>query len=268
MAFGKKTTSIKKEILVVANWKMNPTAIGDAKRLFLEVKKAARHTKVPAVIAAPFPYIAELRKLTHNTHVSLGAQDAHFERSGTYTGEVSPLMLKSLGVSHVIVGHSERRAGGETDETISKKVTATLKAGMTPILCIGETKRDSAGQYLGVVEKQLRAALKPIAKTQIKNVVLAYEPVWAISKGDGKGKTATPADAYEMKLFIQKLLTDRYDRKTAESTHIIYGGSVNPKNAEELLEEGMVDGFLVGGASLKPKEFTAVLAAVHNHGTH
>lgn len=260
---GKK--EIKKETLVIGNWKMNPTTIGDAKRLFIEIKKSARQHKTRAVVALPFPFIADLRKLVTGHFVEVAAQDTHFERSGTHTGEVSPLMLKSLGVTHVIVGHSERRAAGETDEVVAKKIIAVLKAGMTPVLCVGEERRDNSGKYLGVVERQLRQALEGVSRSQFGKVVIAYEPVWAISKGDGKGKTATPQDALEMKLFIQKFLTDKYSRPTAEKTHIIYGGSVNAKNADALLREGEVDGYLIGGASLKAKEFAAILKTVHEH---
>lgn len=248
---------------IIANWKMNPTTIGDAKRLFLLTKRLARAKKTPVIVALPHPFIADLRKLVNGMYVSVGAQDAYFERSGTHTGEVSPLMLKSLGVTHVIVGHSERRAAGETDEIIAKKVLAVLKAGMTPILCVGERKRDTSGHYLGDVEVALRKALTGLSRAQVVKVIIAYEPVWAISKGDGKGKTATPQDAHEMKLFIQKFLSDRFGRKAAEATPIIYGGSVNAKNAEALVEEGMVDGFLIGGASLKPKELEGILKAAH-----
>lgn len=250
---------------MIGNWKMNPTTIGDAKRLFVDIKKIARQHKTRVTIALPFPYIADLRKLVTGQFVSIGAQDAHFARSGTYTGEVSPLMLKSLGVSHVIVGHSERRASGETNEIVAKKLAAVLKAGMTPVLCVGEEKRDSSGKYLGVIEQQLRTAFTGVSQNQMTKVVIAYEPVWAISTGDGKGKTATPHDALEMKLFIQKFLTDKYTRKIAEKACIIYGGSVNAKNAKELLEEGQVDGFLPGGASLKPKELASILKTVHEH---
>jgi len=250
--------------LVIGNWKMNPESKDEAKTLFREIQKHAEKIKTPAIIAVPAPYLGVLAEKA-SAYVTLGAQNVHSKRSGTYTGEISAPMLKSLGVTHVIVGHSERRAMGEADEDIAEKVKIVLQHAMTPVFCVGEHERDANGSYLGVVESQLRGGLARTFKKHIPNVVITYEPVWAISAGDGKGKTASPADAHEMKLFIQKILSDTYGRKTATATKIIYGGSVNASNAESLLVEGMVDGFLPGGASLKPKEFRSILETVHAH---
>lgn len=247
--------------LIVGNWKMNPLTVGKAKELFIDIRKeSSRRTNVETVIAAPGVYLAELRKLTTGVNTKLGAQDVFWEKEGTYTGEVSVPMLESLGVSHVIIGHSERRALGERDEEVAKKVMAALKGGMTTIVCVGESDRDSQGKYLSVVEDQLRSACAGVPKAALKNLVVAYEPVWAISAGNGKGKTATPADVHEMTIFIRRILTSIHERAAADRVRILYGGSVNEENAALLFQDGMVDGFLVGGVSLKPKAFAQILS--------
>lgn len=244
--------------LVVANWKMNPQSASLANRIATDVRKGVlRTTGVEVVIAPPAIFIAELAKGNGKT-VMLGAQNVHFENLGARTGETSLLMVKSYGIGHVIIGHSERRAMGETNEEVNKKVLATLKAGLIPIVCVGEEKRDHGALYYGFIEKQVRAALAGVSKAKLSQIVIAYEPIWAI----GTGNTATPGDAHEMKLFIQKVLTDMYGRNYAMKVRILYGGSVHAKNAEELMVEGVVDGFLVGGASLKADEFTQIVKVV------
>lgn len=251
---------------VVFNWKMHPPEVGKAKELFLDIRKAAaRRPRVETVVAAPFPYLAELRKLTTGKHTKLGAQDAFWERAGAYTGEVSASMLASVGVSHVIVGHSERRALGETNDMVSRKVAATTRAGLVAVVCVGESERDPHGRYLADVEAQVRAACAGVRTP--KRLIIAYEPVWAISAGDGNGTTASPEDVHEMGIFIRRILSDIYARRTAEQVRILYGGSVNETNAHQLLSDGMVDGFLVGGASLKPSAAAAILSAAHGSRT-
>ena len=248
--------------LIVGNWKMNPLTVGKAKELFIDIRKeSSRRSGVETVIAAPAVYIAELRKLTTGVNTKLGAQDVFWEKEGTYTGEVSVPMLESLGVSHVIIGHSERRALGETNEQVGKKVAAALKGKLTAIVCVGESERDLQGKYLSVVEDQIRTACAGVPKVALKNLVIAYEPVWAISAGNGKGKTATPEDVHEMTIFIRRILTSMHDRPAADRVRILYGGSVNEENATSLFSDGMVDGFLVGGVSLKPKAFAEILSA-------
>lgn len=254
--------------IVIANWKMNPGTLAEAESLFLDIKKeAARRTKVQTVIAAPYVYLPELHKLVDKSRMRIGAQNVFWKKDGTYTGEVSVSMLVSVGVSHVIVGHSERRAlpekMGETDEQVAKKVAAVIKGGLSAVLCIGESERDSTGRYLSVIETQLRTALSGMPQAALKQLAIAYEPIWAISTGDGKGKTATPGDVHEMTIFIRKILTSLYTRPPAERVRILYGGSVGGENAAELMQEGMVDGFLVGGASLKPRAFAAILTAAN-----
>ncbi len=257
----------KREILIVGNWKMNPGTIGQAKRLFHDVQDrlGTRPSSVRVVIAPPSPFISELAQLSPSSRIALGAQDVFFERTGAYTGEVSLSMLKSVGVRYVIVGHSERRARGENNEEIGLDLKSVLKSKVNAILCVGETERDKQGNYFTAVEAQLRAALADVDKKELSNLSIAYEPVWAIGTGD----TATPEDAYEMKLFIQKLLVDRFGRTAAEKIRILYGGSVNRTNAETLLTDGKVDGFLVGGASLKATDFGFIIDTARTYGrTH
>lgn len=243
--------------IVVGNWKMNPSTVSSAKELFLGIRKGLgrnRH-KVETIIAPPFPFISEMERLSPSKRIGLAAQDVFFEPSGAFTGEVSISMLKSVGVSHIIIGHSERRKLGETDKEIYADTLATIKSGMTAIVCVGEKKRDSNGDYFNVVEKQIHSAIKDVPKSKIKHLIVAYEPIWAI----GTGKTATPDDILEMKLFIQKVLADNLGRKAIGSIDILYGGSVNKKNAEEILKISDVSGFLVGGASLRAAEFVEII---------
>ncbi|MCA9363814.1 triose-phosphate isomerase [Candidatus Kaiserbacteria bacterium] len=242
--------------LVIGNWKMNPESSTTAARLATEVKKGTtRVDGVDIVVAPPHPFLLEVRKVLNGSRrVLLGAQDAHWEVGGPFTGSVSLPMLADTGVVYVIVGHSERRAAGETDSDVHKKVHAVLKARMIPVVCVGEKKRDSNAHYLNDVEKQVRAACAGISKARMGTVVIAYEPVWAI----GTGNTATPDDAHEMKIFIQRILTDLYGRNVASKVRILYGGSVTEHTAEALMAQGTVDGFLVGGASLRASEFLTI----------
>lgn len=258
-----KTTARPRRI-VVANWKMNPNTLPEAKKLFLESKKeAVRQKKVQTIIAVPFVYFAALRTLMTGSRTKLGAQNVSWWKDGTHTGEISAAMLINLGVSHVIVGHSERRALGENNEHVSRKVSAALKEGLVVILCVGEVVRDTGGYYLSIIETQLRTACAVVPKAMLKSLIIAYEPVWAISEGAGDGQTATPDDIHEMTIFIRKILTNIYNRPSAERIPVLYGGSVNEENASVLTQNGMVDGFLVGGASLQPHVFGAILTAAN-----
>jgi triosephosphate isomerase len=216
---------------------------------------------VTPVIAPPYPFISEIERLNPSQRFGLGAQDVYFETSGAHTGEVSLPMVKSVGVEYVIVGHSERRARGETDEEIYKDIQVVLAHKLTVIICVGEKERDQSGHYFTTVEKQIRAALASTDPLVLKRVVIAYEPIWAI----GTGNTATASDAHEMKLFIHKVLSDMFGRGPAARARIIYGGSVNKKNAAELLQVGEVDGFLIGGASLKAAEFISIITTAEEY---
>lgn len=254
----RQSADTQKKILAL-NWKMHPATIGKAKELFIDTKKATKNAKrATIVVAPPFPFLAELRKLSVRTHMYLGAQNVHAEKTGAHTGEVSVPMLQSLDVSYVILGHSERRATGETDGVINEKVRGALKAKMQTILCVGETSRDQSGSFFNFVEDQVRTALAEVPAAHIKHLLVAYEPVWAIGTGDH----ATPLQVEEMRLFIKKVISDIYSRATAEKINILYGGSVDGKNIETFLMETSCDGFLVGGASLKEKEVHDMCARI------
>lgn len=246
--------------LVIGNWKMNPQSASLSKKLGEQLKKSLSKLKnVDVVIAPPTVYLDAVNSLSNNgKNFLLGAQNAHHEKLGAHTGEVSLSMLASFNVSHIILGHSERRAGGETDEAINNKLIATIKAGLIGVVCVGEKKRDAGAHYLSHIEAQIRSAFAKIPKVKLAQVVIAYEPIWAI----GTGETATGSDVHEMRLFIEKVISDLYGRNLAQKVRILYGGSVNEKNARELFVEGTVDGFLVGGASLHAEEFANIVKAV------
>ena len=260
-------TSKKK--LIIANWKMNPTSRKEAEQLFDKVTRGVKGVKnVEVVFCPPFVYLA-LAKQALN--VKLGGQNCYFEQKGTYTGEVSPVMLKEVGCKYVIVGHSERKKYfGETDEIINKKVKAALKAGLDVVLCIGEDSRDSfdtRGHWTReldpVLKDQIRGALAGVSKSQVERIVVVYEPVWAIGSGKtNAGDAATPDDVFSAKIFIKKTIGDMYDRKTADKIRVLYGGSTDSKNAEGFIRDGQADGLLVGGSSLKADEFVKMVKSI------
>jgi len=212
------------------------------------------------VVCPPFTALSEVAELLKGRNIKLGAQNVFHEDQGAFTGEVSPLMLKELGVEYVIVGHSERRRiMKEDDETINKKIKAVLAKGMTPIFCVGETLEErEKGLTFCVVEKQVREGFYGLSKEQAKNVVIAYEPVWAI----GTGRVATPYQAQEVHAFIRKLLSEMYDAETANEVRILYGGSIKPSNFLGLILQEDVDGGLVGGASIT-EEFVELARIVN-----
>ncbi len=258
LVMSKKIKDLKRHTpLIVGNWKMNPPTLGKAKKLFLKIQKALGRKKLRTYVsvAPPFTFISEMERLSPSQRIGLSAQDVFFENEGAHTGETSLPMLKSVGVSCIIIGHSERRAAGDTDEEICRDIQSVFKSTLTAIVCVGEKIRDKQGDYFNVVEAQLRSAIRVVPKAKLAQLVIAYEPVWAI----GTGNHATAEDVYEMKLFITKVLTDHFGRKLVKKIRILYGGSVNAKNAQELLETGQADGFLVGGASLKASEFVAII---------
>ncbi len=243
--------------VVIGNWKLNPGTALEAKALYGEVKKKLpKGLSTLVAIAPPFLFIPEVAKATKGA-IALGAQDAFYEERGAITGEIGVGMLASFGVEYVIIGHSERRALGETDIQVNKKVHAVLKRKLTPVVCVGERVRDSQGQFFNEITTQLKALTKGLTPLQLQKVVIAYEPIWAI----GTGVTATTEDVKEMQLFIVSTLTKLFERKVAEKVRLIYGGSVKESNAKVLYEEGGMGGFLVGGASLVPVEFVAIIKA-------
>ncbi|RYZ44108.1 MAG: triose-phosphate isomerase [Myxococcaceae bacterium] len=246
--------------IVAGNWKMNKT-VPEALALVRELRGAvaALGDAVEVVIAPPFVALQPLHIALEGAPIQLAAQNCHWEASGAFTGEISAGMLVELGCAYVIVGHSERRQFfGETDATVNKRAKAVKAAGMTPIICVGETLAErEANQTLQVVERQVRGALEGFTAADVATFVMAYEPVWAI----GTGRTATTAQAQEVHAAIRGLLSRLYDEGTAGRVRIQYGGSVKPDNAAELLGQPDVDGALVGGASLKAADFVAIVKA-------
>lgn len=246
--------------LIVGNWKLHPPSLAEAVALAAGVARGHKKQEVPYVAVAPAAvHLSEVaKKLTRST-VKLAAQDVSTEPMGAYTGEVSAMQLRDSGVTFVIVGHSERRARGDTDEMVQKKTLMALKNNLIPIVCIGERKRDTHGEFFNRVQTQLKCLCKGMTPAQVKKLIIAYEPIWAI----GTGKTATADDVKEMQLFITSVLSKLYDRKTAQAVRLLYGGSVKPQNAAQLQSEGGMNGFLVGGASLKVEDFLAIITATH-----
>lgn len=243
--------------LIIANWKMNPQTQKDSDKISSDILKAIKNFKnSTTVICPPFPFIYNLK--SKNKKISIGTQNISSESDGAYTGEVSAKMASNIGASYVIVGHSERRAMGEDNNLINKKIVLALKNKMTPILCIGEKERDHNGFYLSFVKNQLHECLAAISKAQIKNIVIAYEPIWAIGKD--ASRTAEVPEFIEMSIFIKKVISDLYDIKTAHSTRVLYGGSVHPENAESFLVEGNADGLLVGRDSINPKKIVKIIS--------
>lgn len=241
--------------IIIANWKMNPEGAKEASKLFTFGKDLSKKSKAKIIICPPFPFIS-LFKEKKSENFSLGAQDLFYEKKGSYTGEVSASILKSLDVSYVIVGHSERRKLGETNELIAKKVSASIKAKITPILCIGEKERDAEGAFFGFIKEEILASLKLVSKKDIKKVIIAYEPLFAIST---EGKGAMDAHSiYETVIFIKKVLSDKFG-ESSTGVKIIYGGSVDKKNIKDVLFVGGCDGALVGKASLSPQSFEAII---------
>ncbi len=245
--------------VIAGNWKMNKTPTET--KLFVEELKAVSQNKngCDIVICVPFVDIACAVEGTKGTNIKVGAQNVHFAPSGAYTGEISAQMLLDCGVEYVVIGHSERRQYfGETDETVNARVKAALEAGLKVILCIGELEKErEQGITAEILGKQTKIDLLGVTAEQMKNVIIAYEPVWAI----GTGKTATTAQADEACGLVRGVISSLYGKETAENTIIQYGGSMNAKNASELLACVNVDGGLIGGASLKAPDFGVIINA-------
>lgn len=245
--------------LIAGNWKMNKTS-ADAATLVREiVAEVGRVTDVDILVCPPFTALESAGKLLEGSNVKLGAQNMHHEASGAYTGEISASMLRSIFATYVILGHSERRTYfGETDKFINQKVLAALKNQLKPVLCVGETLAErESGATLKVVQTQLEGALEGVSKEQATSLVVAYEPVWAI----GTGKVATTEQAQEVHAFIRSLLVKLYGDAIAQKLRILYGGSMKPANAPELLAQKDIDGGLIGGASLETRSFVELVKA-------
>lgn len=238
--------------IIAGNWKMHKT-IKEAISFVNEVKDKIQSTDVEAVICAPFTLLKDLKEVTKGTNIKVAAQNMHFEENGAFTGEISPLMLKELEIDYVVLGHSERRQYfNETDETVNKKTLKALEYKINPIVCVGETLEErETDKTKDVVKVQVEKALENVANERLSDVVIAYEPIWAI----GTGKTASSKDANDVIAYIREVVKGIYGEEYSEEVRIQYGGSVKPSNVEEIMNEEDIDGALVGGASLSPSDF-------------
>jgi triosephosphate isomerase len=248
-----------KKPFVAGNWKMNTdshSSVELARRIATDSCEVASH-KVTVAVCPPFVYLQAVAKALSASSIGVGAQDIYYEAKGAFTGEVSAAMLKDIGCTYVLCGHSERRhVIGEIDELINKKVTAAISGGLLPILCVGELLSErKASQTDEVITRQIKKGLTGLSAEKASAVTIAYEPVWAI----GTGLTATPQQAQEAQGLIRGLLAQVYDDKLAQGIRILYGGSVKPDNAAELMAQEDVDGLLVGGASLNADDFLAII---------
>ncbi len=244
--------------VIAGNWKMNKTP-AEAKTLIEEAKPLLEKADCEVIMCVPFVDLCTALEATKGTNIRIGAQNCHFEKSGAFTGEISAPMLKEMGVEYVILGHSERRTYfGDTDETVAKRLKAALENGLKGILCVGEYKEQrEQGITAELVAMQVKIALCGLSAEQVKNVIIAYEPIWAI----GTGLTATADQADEVCRIIRDTVAGLYGREIADGMTVQYGGSMNAKNAAELLSKENVDGGLIGGASLKAPDFAAIVEA-------
>lgn len=242
--------------IIFGNWKMNKT-IAEAKELAGSIASRITTDKIEIGVAPPFTCISAVRDSIKGSSIHLAAQNVHWEMEGAFTGEISPKFAVDSGCDYAIIGHSERRQYfGETNHIVNKKLKSSLSAGLKTILCVGELlKERDAGKTEAVVGGQIRECMVGISSSEVRSVVVAYEPVWAI----GTGKTATPGQAQEVHSFIRRLLKELYGEETSQSLRIQYGGSVKPDNASALTKEADIDGFLVGGASLKAESFVEIV---------
>ena len=249
----------KRNVVIAGNWKMNMTPAETTEFMKALAPKVADAKEAKVVLCVPFVDIAAAVEATKGTNIEIGAENVHIEEKGAYTGEISGKMLAACGVKYVITGHSERRQYfGETDVTVNGRTKAGLANGLTVIVCVGETLTErEQGVTFETVSRQTKIALLGIPAEDMKNIIIAYEPVWAI----GTGKTATAEQAEEVCAYIRSVVASLYGAEVAEATTIQYGGSMNAKNAAELLAMGNIDGGLIGGASLKPDDFTVIVKA-------
>lgn len=238
--------------IIAGNWKMN-MSIKEGVEFIKSIKTPLEGTDVEVVICAPFTMLKDLKETAKGSNIKIGAQNMHYNENGAFTGEISPMMLKEIDMDYVIIGHSERRQYyNETDETVNKKVIKALEVGILPIMCCGETLEErEAEQTKDIVKNQIINGIKGISNDDMKKVVIAYEPIWAI----GTGKTASSEEANEVIAYIRETLKDIYGEETSEEVRIQYGGSVKPANVEEIMNQPDIDGALVGGASLKSESF-------------
>ena len=247
-----------RKAVIAGNWKMNKTP-AEAAALIDEMKPLVKDADCDVVICVPYVDLQTALEKTAGTNIKVGAENCHWAESGAFTGEVSAKMLTSMGINYVVIGHSERRTYfGDTDVTVKDRVRAALDAGMTVILCVGEyLEQRQQGVTFEVVGSQTKIALQGVTKEELSRIIIAYEPVWAI----GTGLTATPEQANEVNSYIRKTIEVLYDKEAADAFVVQYGGSMNAKNAAELLAKPDIDGGLIGGASLKAPDFAAIVEA-------
>ncbi|MBU4484937.1 triose-phosphate isomerase [bacterium] len=243
--------------VMAGNWKMNKTvaeALELVNGIFYGLKNPG---EVDVVVAPPFTLLHPVAQKLKDTYIGVAAQNMHWEDSGAFTGEISGTFIKDVGCDYVIIGHSERRQYfGETDETVNKKVKAAIKNQLIPIVCVGEIlEKREAGQVNEVNERQLLGGLDGLTSEEVGDLIIAYEPVWAI----GTGKTATPEQAQEVHGFLREVIANNFSSDAADKVRILYGGSMNPKNADELIKQKDIDGGLIGGAALKPESFIELI---------
>lgn len=259
--------SSRSKKLLVGNWKMNPARLEDARHLISAYKKVSTKLEHTSIVACPpfvyLSFVAPMKKkmkggTKNSAKIIAGAQDVFFESEGAFTGEVSAKMLRDMGVSYVIIGHSERRKLGETDEIVSKKAVAAVSAGLCPIVCIGESVHDADGAYLGVIKEQIKKSLVGIPKSVVSKLVIAYEPIWAI----GAKEAMKPEQIRETVLFIKKVVADIFGRDAGLNLSVLYGGSVNWRNAGDIIRIGGVQGLLVGRESVNIPGFVELARAV------
>lgn len=251
--------------IVIGNWKMNPAAFEEGKTLIAGIKKQLAKKKggkiASLVICPPNLYLRDVAKLLEKTKIMPGVQDvASFENVGSKTGSVSAVMARNSGAKYAVIGHSERRAAGETDLDVNKKTLLAIAAKMTAVVCVGESSRDASGDYLEFIRAQVQAALEKVEKKDLSEVIIAYEPVWAI----GAKEAMTPHDLHQMSLYIRKVLIEIFGADWGPNIPVLYGGSVTPLNALGIVRDGAVDGLLVGRDSLSAENFVEIarLAAI------
>lgn len=249
-----------RKAIIAGNWKMNKTPV-EAAELVSALVPAVKDADCDVVVCVPAVCFGAVKEAAKGSNIHLGAQNVHFAKSGAYTGELSADMLKACGVEYVVIGHSERRQYfGETDKTVNLRTRAAVAAGIVPIVCVGELKDERESDYTdAIVEYQTRMALTGLTPEEIKAVVIAYEPVWAI----GTGLTATDEQANETIAVIRKAIERQWGKEVADAVRIQYGGSMNPANVQGLMAQPEIDGGLIGGASLKAPDFTAVVMYKH-----
>ena len=254
--FTEETEMTKRTPIIAGNWKMHNT-LAESAALVEALKKADNKNNAEIIVAPSYTSLAEVARLAKDSAIKVAAQDVHWEDKGAFTSAVSPVQAKDAGATHTILGHSERRSVfGDTDEILNKKVAAALRHGLTIIFCVGETlQQREANETLSVIEGQLENGLKGFTAEQLKGLIIAYEPVWAI----GTGKTATPDQAQEVHAAIRRFLTNKYGQEFADATRILYGGSVKDSNVDEIMAQADVDGALVGGQALIAEKFTRII---------